>query len=96
MFVGYKKFQFKRNYPDQGGIHYTLSVKLTVSTNLAVCSANENFLFLSMKSSETYSSYMNIRLAFRHCPILNLQLFILWMAGDRKGLPRRDNQSIGY
>ena len=41
--------------PDHGGIPYTLSVKLTVSTNLSVCSAKENFLW--MKSSETYASF---------------------------------------
>ena len=56
-FEGYKKCPFKRNSPDHGGIPYTctLLVKLTVSTNLPVCSAKENFLW--MKSSETYASY---------------------------------------
>ena len=54
-FEGYKKCPFKRYFPDHGGIPYTLSVKLTVSTNLSVCSAKENFLW--MKSSETYASY---------------------------------------
>jgi len=51
-FEVYKKCPFKRYFPDHGGIPYTLSVKLTVSTNLSVCSAKENFLW--MKSSETY------------------------------------------
>ena len=43
-FEGYKKCPFKRNFPDHDEIPYTLSVKLTVSTNLSVCSAKENFL----------------------------------------------------
>ena len=40
---GLKKCPFKRNLPDHGRIPYTLSVKLTVSTNLSVFSAKENF-----------------------------------------------------
>ena len=53
---GLKKCPFKRNLPDHGGIPYTLSVKLTVSTNLSVFSAKENFWW--MKFLETiYASY---------------------------------------
>ena len=51
----YKKYPFKRNFPEHGGIPYTLSVELKVSTSLSVCSAKENFLW--MISSETYASY---------------------------------------
>ena len=36
---GLKKCPFKRNFLDHGGIPYTLSVKLSVSTNLSVFSA---------------------------------------------------------
>ena len=53
---GLKKCPFKRNLPDHGRIPYTLSVKLTVSTNLSVFSAKENFWW--MKFLETiYASY---------------------------------------
>ena len=48
---GLKECPFKRNLPDHGGIPYTLSVKLTVSTNLSVFSAKDNFLW--MKFLET-------------------------------------------
>ena len=43
---GLKECPFKRNLPDYGGIPYTLSVKLTVSTNLSVFSGKENFLWM--------------------------------------------------
>ena len=71
---GLKVCPFKRNLPDHGGIPYTVSVKLTVSTNLSVFSAKENFfvdeiLRNNLRLLLTYGLWIS----FRHCPALTLQ-----------------------
>ena len=86
-FVGYKKGPFRRNYSDQGGIPYTLSVKLTVSRNLSVFfSAKGNFLWL--KSSKTCASYMDTGSGFRALPCTELAIYSF--DGCRQnGLPKK-------
>ena len=71
---GLKECSFKRNLPGHGGIPYTLSVKLTVSTNLSVFSAKENFFVDEILRNDlllllTYGLWIS----FGHCPALTLQ-----------------------
>ena len=48
-FEGYKKCPFKKNFPDHGGIPYTLSVKLFVCSAKEQTKSEQIFLFALQK-----------------------------------------------